>query len=256
MSRLLDLENFVAEKLAWHQRIASDPAVSLSAKAVAGFILHDLNASEGGAWRGQESMAAGLGVSARQLRRLLDELEAASYLQVEVRKGRGRTNICRATVPDERAVAPVNRTSTAAQVVEKRTSATVQAPKNRTLASRKPDMDVRQYLYDPIRRFPTPERRQAVHPASVMPFPCHDIRQMVVALGGEAAAISYLDQANWDPVGRQILCRSTIASCRLQALAGKWLAETGVTIDLLSPPKIPTGFWRIETRDPRASRAA
>lgn len=86
MSRLLDLENFVAEKLAWHQRIASDPTVSLSAKAVAGFILHDLNASEGGAWRGQESMAAGLGVSARQLRRLLDELEVASYLQVEVRK--------------------------------------------------------------------------------------------------------------------------------------------------------------------------
>ncbi len=62
MSRLLDLENFVAEKLAWHQRIASDPTISLSAKAVAGFILHDLNASEGGAWRGQGSMAASLGV--------------------------------------------------------------------------------------------------------------------------------------------------------------------------------------------------
>ena len=240
MSRLLDLENFVAEKLAWHQRIASDPTVSLSAKAVAGFILHDLNASEGGAWRGQASMAAGLGVSERQLRRLLDELEAASYLQVEVRRGRGRTNICRATLPEERAVASEKRTSMAAQTVEKRTSATVQAPKNRTLVSRKPDMDVRQYLYDPIRRFPPPAPRQSARSASVAPFPCHDIRQMVVALGGEAAAISYLDQANWDPAGRQILCRSTIASGRLQDLVGKRLAETGVTIDLLPPPTIPT----------------
>jgi predicted ArsR family transcriptional regulator len=142
MSRLLDPENFVAEKLAWHQRIASDPTVSLSAKAVAGFILHDLNASEGGAWRGQESMAAGLGVSERQLRRLLEELEAASYLQGEVRRGRGRTNICRATLPDERAVASEKRTSTAAQTVEKRTSTTVQTPKYRTLASRKPDRNI------------------------------------------------------------------------------------------------------------------
>lgn len=29
MSRRLDPENFVAEKLAWHQRIASDPKISL-----------------------------------------------------------------------------------------------------------------------------------------------------------------------------------------------------------------------------------
>ena len=41
MSRRLDPENFVAEKLAWRQRIASDPAISLQAKAVAGFIIHD-----------------------------------------------------------------------------------------------------------------------------------------------------------------------------------------------------------------------
>lgn len=242
MSRLLDLENFVAEKLAWHQRIAIDPTVSLSAKAVAGFILHDLNASEGGAWRGQESMAAGLGVSPRQLRRLLDELEAASYLQVEVRKGRGRTNICRATLPDERAVASENRTSTAAQAVEKRTPATVQTPKNRTLVSRKPDMDVRQYLYDPIRRFPSQERRQPSRPASVAAFPCQDIRRMVVALGGEAAAISYLDQASWDPTGRQILCRNVIASDRLQELAGERLEGTGVTIGLLPRSTLSTSL--------------
>ena len=193
MSRLLDPENFVAEKLAWHQRIASDPTVSLSAKAVAGFILHDLNASEGGAWRGQTSMAAGLGVSERQLRRLLDELEAASYLQVEVRKGRGRTNICRAILPEERAAASENRTSTAAQTVEKRTPAAVQTPKNRTLASRKPDTDDRQSLYDSIRRFPTPEGRRSGSGnrplAQIAPFAETGIRATVIQLAGEAATV-------------------------------------------------------------------
>jgi len=174
-------------------------------------------------------MAAGLGVSARQLRRLLDELEAASYLQVEVRKGRGRTNICRAILPDERAVASENRTSTAAQTVEKRTSATVQTPKNRTLASRKPDMDVRQYLYDPIRKFPASARRLVPRPGAVR-FPCLEIREFVVSIVGEDATVSYLDHAVWDPVVRRILCKSDTATTRLGQLVGKRLAARGVTI--------------------------
>lgn len=234
MSRLLDLENFVAEKLAWHQRIASDPTVSLSAKAVAGFILHDLNASEGGAWRGQESMAASLGVSARQLRRLLEELEVASYLQVEVRKGRGRTNICRATLPDDVAVVSEKRTSTAAQTVEKRKSATVQTRKNRTSASRKPDMDDRQFLYDPIRRFPPPEGRRSGRGnrplAQVAHFEQADIRAAVIRLAGEGATVSYLDPATWDPDNNRIVCASSIGFGRLRDLVGPPLAAKGVSI--------------------------
>ena len=236
MSRLLDLENFVAEKLAWHQRIASDPTVSLSAKAVAGFILHDLNASEGGAWRGQESMAASLGVGVRQLRRLLEELEAASYLQVEVRKGRGRTNICRATLPDDVAVTSEKRTVTAAQTVEKRTSATVQTRKNRTLATRKPDMDVRQYLYDPIRRFPTPEARgsgSGNRPlAKIGPFEQTDIRAAVIRLAGEEATVSYLDPAAWDADNNRIVCASSTGFARLRDLVERPLAAKGVSIAL------------------------
>jgi hypothetical protein len=135
MSRRLDPENFVAEKLAWHQRIASDPKISLQAKAVAGFILHDLKPCVGGAWRGQESMATSLGVSPRQLRRLLEELKTVNYLEIEVRKGRGRTNICRATLPDEAAEAPENRTS----------------------ATRKPITGDRQYLMNPLKDFAPPQ---------------------------------------------------------------------------------------------------
>lgn len=97
MSRRLDPENFCAEKLAWHKRIMRDPAVSRSAKSVVSLLVHDLNPCVGGAWRGQDSMAASLGLSDRQLRRLLKQLETAAYLQIEVRKGRSRTNIYRAS---------------------------------------------------------------------------------------------------------------------------------------------------------------
>ena len=236
MSRLLDPENFVAEKLAWHQRIASDPKISLQAKAVAGFILHDLNPYEGGAWRGQESMATSLGVSSRQLRRLIDELQTADYLEVEVRRGRGRTNICRATLPDQVADGPQNWASATDQTYENRTSATAQAAKKRTSATRKPVTGDRQYLYDSIRRFRATESRRpdggVGTPARLIPFAQTDIRQAVVQIAGEGAAVSYLDRARWEPDERRILCTNRIAFTRLTDLVGEPLAARGVSIAL------------------------
>ena len=236
MSRRLAPENFVAEKLAWHQRISSDPKISLQAKAVAGFILHDLNPCEGGAWRGQESMAASLGVSPRQLRRLLEELQAADYLEVEVRRGRGRTNICRATLPGETAEAPQNRSSATDQTHEERTQATAQTPANRTSATRKPVTGDRQYLYEPIKRFRAAESRRpdggAGTPARLLPFAQTDIRQAVVKIAGEGAAVSYLDRARWEPDERRILCTSRTAFDRLKYLVGRTLGEKGVSIAL------------------------
>ncbi|MFB7881660.1 hypothetical protein [Brevundimonas diminuta] len=236
MSRRLAPENFVAEKLAWHQRIASDPKISLQAKAVAGFILHDLNPCQGGAWRGQENMAASLGVSPRQLRRLLDELQTADHLEIEVRKGRGRTNICRATLPDEAAEEPQNRSSATDQTHEKRTQATAQTPENRTSATRKPVTGDRQYLYEPIKRFRAAESRRADGgagtPARLIPFAQTDIRQAVVKIAGEGAAVSYLDRARWEPDERRILCTSSIAFTRLKDLVGRPLAARGVSIAL------------------------
>lgn len=236
MSRRLDPENFVAEKLAWHQRIASDPTISLQAKAVAGFILHDLNPCEGGAWRGQESMATSLGVSPRQLRRLLDELQTADYLEVEVRRGRGRTNICRATLPDEAAETPQNRSSATDQNREKRSQATAQPSENRTSATRKPVTGGRQYLYKPIKRFRAAESQRpnggAGTPAQLIPFAQSDIRQAVVQIAGEGAAVSYLDHARWEPDERRILCTSPTAFARLKDLVGRPLAMRGVSIAL------------------------
>lgn len=237
MSRRLAPGNFVAEKLAWHQRIASDPKISLQAKAVAGFILHDLNPCEGGAWRGQESMATSLGVSPRQLRRLLEELQTADYLEVEVRRGRGRTNICRATLPDEAAETPQNWSSATDQTHEKRSQATAQTPENRTSATRKPVTRDRQYLYEPIKRFRAAESRRpdggAGTPARLLPFAQTDIRKAVVQIAGEGAAVSYLDHARWEPDERRILCSSATAFARLKDLVGHSLAARGVSIELL-----------------------
>lgn len=229
MSRLLDPENFVAEKLAWHQSIVTDPTLSVGAKAVAGLLLHDLNGAAGGAWRGQESMAASLGQSDRQLRRHLADLQEAGYLEIDVRKGRSRTNIYRAMVPELVAEVAKKRTPTTAQTVQNGTPASGQTPKNRTSATRKPDMGVRQFLYDPIRKLPAPAPRETA-PLIRSRFPCSDLRQLVVSLGGEGAAASYLDQASWDPVDNRILCASDTAVSRLTELAGRLLRERGVSL--------------------------
>lgn len=231
MSRLLNPENFVADKLAWHQRIVTDPTLSVGAKAVTGLLLHDLNSAAGGAWRGQESMAASLGQSDRQLRRHLADLQEAGYLEIDVRKGRSRTNIYRAMVPELVAEVAQKRTPTTAQTVQNRTPTSNQTPENRTSATRKPDMGVRQFLYDPIRKFPTPApARPLTVPPTRRRFPCSDLRRLVVSLGGEGAAVSYLDQASWDPVDNRILCASDTAVARLTQLAGRLLRERGVSL--------------------------
>ena len=225
MSRRLDPENFDAEKFAWSQRIMHDPAVSPAAKSVVGLLMHDLNPCVGGAWRSQDSIAARLGLSDRHVRRLLKQLETAAYLQIEVRKGRSRTNIYRATLPDDARGALEKRTSTTDQTREKRTQEAVQTPKKRTSTSRKPDMGDRQFLYEPINRFRTAEHRgpngSAGTPARVTPFAQAAVRQAVVQIAGESAAVSYLDRAKWEPDERRILCTSPTAFTRLKDLVGR-----------------------------------
>lgn len=238
MSRRLDPENFDAEKFAWSQRIMHDAAVSPAAKAVVGLLMHDLNPCVGGGWRSQDSIAARLGLSGRHVRRLLKQLETACYLQIEVRKGRSRTNIYRATLPDDATEAQKMRTPTTGQPAEKRTPVAGQKPKNRTPTSRKPDIGDRQFLYEPFNKFRAAESRMpdggAGTPARVTPFPHADIRQAVVQIAGEGAAVSYLDRAKWEPAERQILCTSPTAFARLKDRVGRPLAAKGVSIALQS----------------------
>ncbi|WP_406852978.1 hypothetical protein WEU32_04155 [Brevundimonas sp. BH3] len=234
MSRRLDPDNFTAEKLAWHQLVSATPGLSLPAKAVAGLILHDLNPLQGGAWRGQDSMSELLGVSERQLRRLLSELQAAGFLDIEIQKGRGRTNRYFATVPTGIELfrpkasectekAPETRT-------EKRTSASSYPAKNRTPMTKKPDMDGRQYLYKPIK-----DSRASLRPSPKLTpvaacFPNPDIRREVLALIGPEKTASYLDSAIWDSVSRMIITPHAYGADRLREFAGRYLARENIGV--------------------------
>lgn len=68
--------------------------------------------------------------------------------------------------------------------------------------------------------------------ARLIPFAQADIRQAVVKIAGEGAAVSYLDHARWEPDERRILCTSPTAFARLKDLVGTPLAARGVSIAL------------------------
>ena len=240
MSRRLDLDNFTAEKLAWHQLVSATPGLSLPAKAVAGLLLHDLNPLQGGAWRGQDSMSELLGVSERQLRRLLSELEKAGFLDIEIQKGRGRTNRYFATVPTGielfRPKASEATEKAPECTPEKRTLASSYPVKNRTPMTKKPDMDVRQYLYKPIKDSRTPLRpspKPTPKPTPVTArFPDPDIRREVLALIGPEKTASYLDSANWDAASRMILTPHAYGAERLREFAGRYLARESICVSV------------------------
>lgn len=236
MSRRLDLENFTAEKLAWHQLVSATPSLSLPAKAVAGLLLHDLNPLQGGAWRGQDSMSELLGVSERQLRRLLSELEKAGFLDIEIQKGRGRTNRYFATVPtgielfrpksseaDEKATD---------RGVEMRTSASSYPVKYRTPMTKKPDMGVRQYLYKPIKDSRTPLSPSPKPTPVTVRFPNPDIRREVLALIGPEKTASYLDSAIWDPASRMIITPHAYGAERLREFVGRYLTRESICVSV------------------------
>ncbi|KQY66788.1 MULTISPECIES: helix-turn-helix domain-containing protein [unclassified Brevundimonas] len=91
MSRLLDVHNFVGDKLRWQTQVLLDVALSASARTVGCLIAHDLNVERGAAWRAQENMAVALGLSLSTIRRGIGELRRAGHLSVRRSRGRGRT---------------------------------------------------------------------------------------------------------------------------------------------------------------------
>ncbi|WP_299176948.1 helix-turn-helix domain-containing protein [uncultured Brevundimonas sp.] len=245
MSRLLDLQDFVRDKLAWQHRALTDPALSVSAKTVAALMMHDLNVSQGGAWRAQDGIAALIGLSVRQVRRSLAELKAAGYLQIDVGKGRSRTNVYRAMMPDigsePGSPAPENRTLASSQTEQKRTPVSPENPENRTSATGKQDMGVRQYLEEsitpPYPPRPERQRQRSADPSKAMirsgpVFLDRRVRQAFVAIHGEPAAISWLDPQRWEQAKALIVCRSPTAYAKLCGDYRKTLAEIGVRVVL------------------------
>ncbi len=239
MSRLLDVHDFVGDKLAWQHRALTHPDLSVTAKAVASLMMHDLNVTQGGAWRGQEGIAQLIGVCARQVRRALAELKAAGFLQIEVGKGRGRTNIYRALMPEADgepgSLHAENRTQASSQSPQNRTQASSQNREKRTREARKQDTHVLQSLEKPFTPpYPPAHHRSATNPKREITavFLDRQVRDLVVSIGGEAAAVSYLDQARWDAAKRAVVCRSHTAFSRLQDRYRRPLADIGVSITL------------------------
>lgn len=188
MSRRLDIENFTAEKLAWHQLISATPGLSLPAKAVAGLLLHDLNPLQGGAWRGQDSMSELLGVSERQLRRVLSELQKAGFLDIEIQKGRGRTKRYFATVPTGIELIRPKASERSENASESRPESGHPWQIKRTWMA--------DYTFIPLKTLERRSGRRLIRRQPPQVFP--DIRREELALIGPEKTASYLDSSFTD----------------------------------------------------------
>lgn len=230
MSRRLDPDNFTAEKLAWHRMVAFAPGLKSGAKAVAGMILHDLNAERGYAYRSQKELAKASYVGERQIRRQLTELEEAGFLEVERVPGDDETNHYFAIIPDGIELLRPKEPEVAKPAAKHRTSMSASKPKHRTSMSKTPDTDVLQYLEEPIKEFRARKKPPIQSTRPTRRFPDEAIRRQIVAARSEAFARSYLDQASWDPESRTITCATQVALTVLRDSLRGWLAATGISL--------------------------
>lgn len=260
MSRLLNPRRFNAEKFAWQHQVLADPELSAFARVLGAFLTHYLDPEKGGSWASQQFLATQLGVDVRTIRRATGELVAQGHIALEVSRGRGNANVCRALLkvgkgPEaaagcEHATAQ-RRVSGRPSSAEHRTELSGDRPENRTFAARKPDIPARPILSESESPLVPPMRFEQSEPASAAlvqrrrrtgsqrapakracarRFPHDDIRAAIVQAIGEAGTQSYLDPAAWCPEERRIVCRLSLAAEALQARAAKELAKLGIEV--------------------------
>jgi hypothetical protein len=234
MSRLLDVHNFIAEKLRWQQQVLHDPRLSPTAKVIGCQLMHDLNVSKRGAWRSQADCAKLLNINVRTVRRCMAELVAGGHLLTTPSAGRGHAILYEAllkagimpAIPDEKA-----GNLSAFSATEKRAN-----------RARKADTGARPFLYETITP-PSPpiagDSGDAAGLAGTARTACavpDDIRRMAAdAPGlGEAWARTWLDTAGWDPDTRTLTPLGATARQRIHWCLGRELAAAGVS--LAEPP--------------------
>jgi hypothetical protein len=147
MSRLLDPQNFVAEKLAWQLQVLTNTSLTPLAKTLAALLMHVLNSKMGDGYRSQAWLAEALGVTGRSIRRVCDDLEEAGRLRVTVYGVRGKANSYRALLKSE-PVAPVVEDPAFAghDRMQRRTSVSSLESQRRTAVAHKEDARVRPSL--------------------------------------------------------------------------------------------------------------
>lgn len=86
----------------WREDVAADRALSPTARLV-GMTLESkwINSETGTAWPAVETIAEAVGFKVRAVQYALRSLERAGYMAITVRRGRGRSNIYRLTLPAE-----------------------------------------------------------------------------------------------------------------------------------------------------------
>lgn len=263
MSRLLDVHNFVGDKLRWQAQVLLDVRLSASARLVGCLIAHDLNVDRGAAWRAQENMAIALGVHLSTIRRGVAELAGAGHLAVRRSFGRGRTQNYVAMLLDAaeahdsidqaiqarkslgtadlEKVAPVNIEASEkvapvnSQAPEKVAPVNSQASEKVAPVNGKGGASERQYLYEPSTPPLPPTRANRVRESwgsaiTVAPFPASDVRGAVALRLGEKGAQSWLDPAAWDRESRTIVTKLRVQAEKLQADCGFELSGLGVNV--------------------------
>lgn len=260
MSRLLDVHNFVADKLRWQQQVVVDEGLSASARLIGCLIAHDLNVERGAAWRAQENMAIALGVSLSTVRRGIAELAKRQHLAVRRSRGRSKTQqysallidaaedhdsidkviaarkassekVSPVTCHDQEKVSPVT-----CDGAEKVSPLTCDDQEKVSPVTVKGVTSERQSLEEPFNPPYPPSRANRVRSSwaepglRAAPFPDRGVRAAIAGRLGEMGAVSWLDPAAWDAEGRVIVHCRDIAADKLRSECGPELRGLGVTV--------------------------
>lgn len=263
-SRLLNIHNFVADKLTWQLQVLLDGSLSANARMVGCLIAHDLNVERGAAWRAQENMALALGVHRDTVRRGIAELARAGFLAVRRSCGRGRSQHYSALIRDaaeahdsiERAVqarrAAVNPTPEKVAELQSDTSEKVAglqldaSEKVAGLRLNEPEKvaglrvkgsrAATQYLEEPFNPPLPPRATNRVRDYGPEQKPVRaafkdlSVRRAVASRLGEEGVRSWLDPHGWDGESRTIVCRFDVAARKLSADCRQELKALGVTV--------------------------
>jgi len=138
MSAILELHDFMRNKLAWQEATIRDQNLSPVTRLIACQLMHDLHSERRGAWRSQESIAALIGVDVRTVRRALSALVASGYLKATISRGRGHANFYEALFSGASGDTE-NRALASSDAEQNRALASKKAEENRTPVSEKPD---------------------------------------------------------------------------------------------------------------------
>jgi hypothetical protein len=242
MSRLLDVHNFIGDKLRWQQQVLEDHNLSPAARVVGARLMHDLNVSRRGAWRSREAIAGLLGIHLKTVRRGMADLASNGHLAMTPSKGRGKSIVYEALIKED-ILRPLDH--------EKgdKTSPNV-PPRRGTISAEKGAANVPPYLDDKFNPPSSPHSGGGAHgvrrladdgeseplqglAGRLVPVP-QQITDECRALFGDPWCASYIDLCAFDPESQVI--HAPGVTCR------------GRILEAVRPDRMRT--WGVSMGDP------